>query len=308
MRRFIRILSVAFLCGILAVPPIDAQNRRGSGGQRAERPSGTSPSRPSTSSRPNTPPSRPGNSNARPNNQPTRPDNSNKKPNTPPPGGKPGNSPNNPVKPNNSHGRPPGNARPSNPNVHAPAPRPHNPTPPPPPPAHRPPQMAPPPRPHRPVATPWERPLPPPAWRPYSGCPVVNSILGITFGTTINISLNYLYNKGYTVDGYSSDVVYLRDVTEMSYYWPDATLYYSSHGLERSQFVYSTGYYDMTRYNNLYSDFIARYGAPISTQYSGNVRVATWFGYNNSYISVEFRPMYTSNGALRYYTTLTYGN
>ena len=279
MRRFIRILTVAFLCGILIVPPIEAQNRRGGGNQRSERTSGAS------SSRSKTPSSRPGSSDSRPNNN---------KPNNRPNNNRPGNS-----------GRPSGNTRPNKPGGHAPAPRPHRPASPRP---HRPTYMVPPPRPHRPVAHPWTRPLPPQAWRPYRGCPVINSILGITFGTAIGLSLDYLYNRGYVVDGYGSDVVYLRDVTAMSYYWPDVTLYYGSGGFNRSQFCYSTGYYDITRYNNLYSGFVAQYGVPVSVQNSGNVHIATWFGYNNGYISLEFRPMYTNGGVLRYYTTLTYGN
>ncbi len=56
------------------------------------------------------------------------------------------------------------------------------------------------------------------------------------------MSLDYLINRGYTIDGYGNDAVYLRDVNEMSYYWPDATLYYGAGGLARSEFLYSTSY------------------------------------------------------------------
>jgi hypothetical protein len=42
--------------------------------------------------------------------------------------------------------------------------------------------------------------VPPPSFRPHHGCPVLRGILGLTFGTTINISLNYLLNGGYVVD------------------------------------------------------------------------------------------------------------
>lgn len=150
--------------------------------------------------------------------------------------------------------------------------------------------------------------MPPRSWRPYHGCPTFSSILGITFGTALGISLDYLYNHGYTVDSYGNDVVYLRDINEMSFFWPDATLYYGSLGLQRSEFIYSTGYYDLGRYNNLYNSLVARYGAPVNISRTTNSYAATWFGYNNGYITIEYRPMYTNAGSLRYYTTLTYGN
>lgn len=313
MRRFLRIATVAFICGILIVPPVEAQNRRGSQSQRTERSSSSSRNRPSNNSNSGRNSSgsqsnrrgnqssenRPGNSG---NNTPSnKPNNSNRPSNSNHPSGN-NNRPNN-NRPSNS--RPaspsrPNNNRPGNNGPHAPAIRPGRP--------QRPSHMAPPPRPHRPVASPWSRPLPPQSWRPYRGCPVINSILGITFGTTIAVSLDYLFNQGYTVDGYNRDVVYLRDVSEMSYFWPDATLYYNSTGLERSEFIYSTGYNDNSRYNNLYTSLVAQYGSPVSYRHNGNTSCVTWFGYNNGYISLEYRPMYTNSGALRYYTTLTYGN
>ena len=155
---------------------------------------------------------------------------------------------------------------------------------------------------------PWVRPVPPPSWRPYRGCPVVGGILGITFGTAIGVSLDYLYGGGYTVDGYGPDVVYLRNVSQMSYIWPDATLYYGTGGFDRSQFVYSTGAYDMSRYNNVYNNLVLQYGSPVNYVNNGNGFTATWFGSGNGYISLHFGPNYTTGGQLRYYTTLTFGN
>lgn len=168
--------------------------------------------------------------------------------------------------------------------------------------------MAPPARPYRPIARPWTRPVPPPAWRPYRGCPTIAGILGLTFGTTISLSLNQLYSSGYSVDGYGTDVVYLRDVSEMSYIWPDATLYYGSGGLDRSEFVYSTAFSDMSRYNNVYNNLVMQYGSPVNYVNSGGSMTATWFGNGNGYISLQFGPSYSTAGRLRYYTTLTLGN
>lgn len=150
--------------------------------------------------------------------------------------------------------------------------------------------------------------MPPRSWRPYHGCPTFSSILGITFGTALGISLDYLYNHGYTVDSYGNDVVYLRDINEMAFFWPDAALYYGPLGLQRSEFIYSTGYYDLGRYNSLYNSLVAKYGAPVNLSRATNSYAATWFGYNNGYITIEYRPMYTNAGSLRYYTTLTFGN
>lgn len=110
------------------------------------------------------------------------------------------------------------------------------------------------------------------------------------------------------VDGYGPDVVYLRNVSQMSYIWPDATLYYGNGGFDRSQFVYSTGAYDMSRYNNVYNNLVLQYGSPVNYVNNGNGFTATWFGSGNGYISLHFGPNYTTGGQLRYFTTLTFGN
>ena len=89
-------------------------------------------------------------------------------------------------------------------------------------------------------------------------------LLPITFGTALNLSLDYLINHGYTVDGYGNNVVYLRDINQFNYYWPDATLYYGNGGLARSEFLYSTSYPDMMRYNSLYNSFTGTYGSPVN--------------------------------------------
>lgn len=162
-------------------------------------------------------------------------------------------------------------------------------------------------RPHCPPARPYHRPTPPPSFRPYKGCPVLHSILGITFGTAINLSLEYLNNKGYSVDSYGNDVVYLSNVNELNYLWHDATLYYDSNGLTGSQFIFSTNYNNKNRYNMVYDTLVGMYGNPVRLHYLNNGVVATWWGADNQYVSLEYRPNYSNNGQLRYVTTLSYG-
>ncbi|MDD6901636.1 MAG: hypothetical protein PUE25_07440, partial [bacterium] len=98
---------------------------------------------------------------------------------------------------------------------------------------HRPNWSTPVPPPHRnyrPIGRPIPRPVPPHGYHPCHTAPIIHTILGITFGTLYNVSLDYLYNKGYEIDGYADNTVYLRNVPEMGYTWPDATIYYDSYG------------------------------------------------------------------------------
>ena len=298
MKRLIRIFVIALVSIAMMVPPVEAQSR--TTGNRNERSHSTQNSRPNNSGRPGNSSGRPGNNNNghrpgnnggnnghRPgNNNPGRPGNNNN-------GHRPGNNGHNPGRP--GHGgynpgrphRPGGDYRPNRP--------------------HRPTVIVPPHRPHRPPMRPWSRPVPPPSWRPRPAAPVIASILGITFGTAINMSLDYLINRGYTIDGYGNDAVYLRDVNEMSYYWPDATLYYGAGGLARSEFLYSTSYPDPIRYNSLYTRFNRTYGPPINIVRTGGVLSATWFAPNRGYVTIDYRSQYSLGGELRYFTTLTFG-
>ncbi|WP_301702857.1 hypothetical protein [uncultured Muribaculum sp.] len=298
MKRLIRIFVIALVSIAMMVPPVEAQSR--TTGNRNERSHSTQNSRPNNSGRPSNSSGRPGNNNNghrpgnnggnnghRPgNNNPGRPGNNNN-------GHRPGNNGHNPGRP--GHGgynpgrphRPSGDYRPNRP--------------------HRPTVIVPPHRPHRPPMRPWSRPVPPPSWRPRPAAPVIASILGITFGTAINMSLDYLINRGYTIDGYGNDAVYLRDVNEMSYYWPDATLYYGAGGLARSEFLYSTSYPDPIRYNSLYTRFNRTYGPPINIVRTGGVLSATWFAPNRGYVTIDYRSQYSLGGELRYFTTLTFG-
>ena len=276
---------------------------------------------------------RPGNGGNRPGNGGNRPGNGTSRPNDNHglrPGANGGNNNNRPGsignRPGNNHNRPdqgmnrpgnggnrPGNGgnRPGHNNWRP------NPGPTPPPPAGRPHrpgytwQPAPPPhRPYRPVMRPWRPPVPPPAWRPapnFRG-PSFATILGVALGTALYNSVNALIAEGYNVDGYQNGVVYLRDVNQYNYYWPDATLRYNDAGnLIGSEYIYSTPIYDVARYSNLYNTLYSQYGMPASSiGPGGGALSATWFGPNQCYITLEYSPV-TIGGVIRYCTTLSQG-
>ncbi len=160
--------------------------------------------------------------------------------------------------------------------------------------------LPPPERPYRPAPIRYYRPVVPAHYRPYAGAPVIDRILGISFGSFFDVSLNYLYTNGYYIDGYSNDVVYLRDVRMLNLMWPDVMLCYDDFGrLANAQFVISSGYADRSRYNRLYHDLCAVYGPPISVDAIG----ATWFGGNTTgYVTLT-----ADYSGARFYTTLSVG-
>jgi hypothetical protein len=149
----------------------------------------------------------------------------------------------------------------------------------------------------------FHRPTPPLHWHPGIYGPTFGTILGVTIGTTLDLTLNALLNAGYAVSSYGDDVIYLTDVQQMNYLWPDAAMYYSGGRLYGSQFTYTTSYYDMGRYNALYNAFCRQYGNPVSYSNQGGVMTASWFGANNRYVTLEFNSSYGNC----YYTTLSYG-
>lgn len=151
----------------------------------------------------------------------------------------------------------------------------------------------------RPVRLRYYRPVVPVHYRPYYGAPVIDRILGITFGTLFNVSLDYLYSNGYYIDGYDTDIVYLRDVSMLNVYWPDVMLSYDAGRLANAQFVYASGYNDRTRYNRIYHDLCGVYGPPVSV----DAGIATWFGGNTTgWVTLSLG---TSAG--RFLTTLSIG-
>ena len=175
-------------------------------------------------------------------------------------------------------------------------------------PGHWRPQPRPPYRPFMPAYRPWCPPVRPVGFRPYIGCPNIVSVLGVIFGTTINVTLDALYNNGYNIAGYMNDAIYLTNVSMMNVLWPNVMLRYTNNGLRGSEFTYSSPGYDMSRYNIIYNQLYRQYGQPVSTDASGASITTTWWGYDNGYIRLSFFPDYAYNGSSRYYTTLSIGN
>lgn len=144
--------------------------------------------------------------------------------------------------------------------------------------------------------------MPPPRWHYTSGGPTFGTILGITLGTALATSLSTLVNNGYTVSSYGNNVIYMSDVMEMNYLWPDAALYYNNGLLAGSQFTYNSPYYDMSRYSNIYNVLIDQYGFPVSQSNANGVISSSWFGPSGRYVTLTFNSQYGN-----FYTTLSFG-
>ncbi|MGM9803072.1 MAG: hypothetical protein ACI308_02735 [Muribaculaceae bacterium] len=164
--------------------------------------------------------------------------------------------------------------------------------------------VAPPVRTHRPADFIVKRPTAPKGFRPMASAPRITGIFGLLFGATYYSSLDYLFDRGYEIDGYCDNNVYLRNVRELNYFWPDAVIHYSSRGyLENAELYYSTSYDDSSRYTRLYSDLCRTYGSPVSHYTSSKLRETTWYGSDSrGFITLTYR---FSNG--RFYTSLAYG-
>lgn len=314
MKRILRILAIAAICGALVAPQVEARGNRpshsqsgssqgrGNGGRSGGR--ANKSSSPGNSNSSHARPGSPGGGNhnggnrpgSNPGHNPGRPDgnrpgnNGNHNGNN-----RPGHNPGRPGhdfghggnRPGHNPGRPgdhrPGYGRPGGPHHFAPPPH----------------------RPH--YARPWAPPRPPRGWRPGRVYPTFSTVLGITFGSAFDISLAYLLNNGYNVYSYGNNIVYLNNVNQLNLLWPDASLYYGSRGLDRGEFIYSTSYYDTMRYNEAYARLVAAYGAPVSTSYPSNGMQTCWFGNDGRFVTLQFLPTYGADGIMRYYTTLSFG-
>ncbi len=294
MKRFLNTAAALMICGALLTPSIDARGRNNSGQSSPQRTT-TPSSRPGNMGR-STNKSRPGNSgnHSKPSN--SKPSNNHR----------PGNNHSNYRSDNghgNNHGYNNGNHHPGNHNFggHRPDYRPdHGP-------GHH--KHHGPMRPNMPPHHAWYRPAPPRGWHcPYHWRPF-STILGISFGTTINLSINALINSGYAITSYDNNSVYVSNAPMLNMIWPDAVLFYNNYGgLCGSRFVYSTSFYDMNRYNMTYNSLVNVYGAPYSIQNTGSGMEATWWGTGNQFIRLAFTSDYAQNGYIRYFTTLSYGN
>lgn len=133
-------------------------------------------------------------------------------------------------------------------------------------------------------------------------------MLGLTFGATIDLSLNYLYNNSYAVAGYDNSVIVLDNVNYSGYIWPQGRLIYNRGLLTGSEFYYSSPYYDTLRYNQLLNSLTACYGYPVESVTNGATMVTTWFGGNRGFITLRFEPLMDAAGRTLYYTMLSLGN
>lgn len=121
----------------------------------------------------------------------------------------------------------------------------------------------------------------------------------------MQLSINTLYNNGYYVSGYDNGMLYLQDVNEMGFFWPNAVMMYNGHGgLCGSQFAFSSPYNDASRYSAVFNMLVSNYGYPQVNSSSS----ATWYGRDGSYITLNYGYGSAAYGSAGYYTTLTFGN
>ena len=160
--------------------------------------------------------------------------------------------------------------------------------------------LPPPVRHYRPAPIVWYRPVIPVGWHPYASAPIIDRILGITFGTLFDTSLDYLYINGYEIDGYADHVIYLRNVPLLNLAWEDVMLCYDDYDrLVNAQFIFHTSRTDRYRYNRVYNSLCRVYGQPIN---SGNNGLSWYGGGSTGWVTLS-----TFENLGHYYTTLSIG-
>lgn len=153
---------------------------------------------------------------------------------------------------------------------------------------------------HRPIP----RVAPPAHWHPHHKVPVIRGILGLTFGTYYNATLDYLRQHNYAIYRYANNVIYLNNVIQYNLYWDDVVLNYATNRFASAQFIFSTSHYCTDRYNNVYLTLCNTYGSPISMRtLNGGGYECVWYGSDrHGMVSLEYYPQ---NG--RFYTALSFG-
>lgn len=296
MRRLYRKLAILLLCGVLVCPIVEARGRNNSGGGEPARTHSSNNRGNNAGSRGHNAPAK--NNNGKPDkNNNSRPGNNNSKPdknhNN---GGRPGNNGHNNNRPGNNNYKPGHNDGYKPDKGHGPIKEYSH--------IH----YGCPSRPLMPPYRPFRRPAPPAYYTPVR-VPLFGTMLGLTLGATINISLNSLLSNGYAVSAYGPDAIYLTNVSQLNLLWPNATLYYTDGLLGASEFVYSTPYFDQTRYNQAYVRLTNAYGVPVDSQmYAGGGLSASWWSNNGQYVTLQYLPETAANGSLRYYTLLSFGS
>ncbi len=160
----------------------------------------------------------------------------------------------------------------------------------------------------------WERPLPPPPVfpvniRPVYTVPSISSVLGLTFGTLIDVGLNSLIRAGYNVVGSVNDAIYLSNVMQFGYTWPQVSVYYGPSGLASTRFQYLSSGSSQSRYRSVYNQLCTLYGSPVLENVNNGIITATWWGGDrNGYVSLTFGPGVMQNGSVGYFTDIIYGS
>lgn len=314
MKTTVRILLGAIVAIALIIPTAEIHavqssvpqynGYRGGKASKNDRPGKTEkPNKPSKPDKPSGNRPNGGRPGGNPGGLPNRPNNGHR-PNSGNPGGTP-NRPNNGHKPNGGSpggiiNRPTGGHRPDGrPHIDRP-PHPGHPTFSPAPPPYRPnrPCWKPVPRPHRPLT-----------FVPYSKAPILNTFLGLSFGLSLNNSINLLWSSGYDIDGYSDREIYLRDVKELGYRWEDAIAYYDWTGrLTSISFSDSSSRFNLSRYNKLQRKLSQLYGPPANSYQVDNMLQTAWFDrFGEHFITLSYELQTSFGGQSRYYTTLSYG-
>lgn len=137
--------------------------------------------------------------------------------------------------------------------------------------------------------------------------PTIGTILGLAFGSFIDAGINALYNAGYTVSGYYNDAIYLSNVRQLGYLWPEAIVQYNDGLMSGTQFYNWSAVPDQNMYYSLYNQLTASYGTPVEISYSNSGPTATWWGGGNTgYITLSYGYGPSVTGLNNYYTSLTY--
>lgn len=158
----------------------------------------------------------------------------------------------------------------------------------------------------------WGRPLPPPPRRParryYASAPLIDFGLGLVYGSLLNAGVSTLINAGINVAATVNNAIYLSNVIRYGVTWPQVTMYYDSGRLSGARYQYGSPYTNYGVYDDVYRQLVRAYGSPLSVDYNGASRTATWWGGGSSgYVTLSFAPGYDNSGEVIYYTDLLYG-
>lgn len=128
------------------------------------------------------------------------------------------------------------------------------------------------------------------------------TILGLALGTAYNISLGYL-TQNYAVTGYDSNAIYINNIYQYGYQWPQGTMYFNNGLLRSTSLCYPTTYYDASCYYNVYNTLTATYGTPAYV----NGLTSSWYGTDGRFIRLTYTQAVNPAGVTCYSTNLSYG-